>query len=113
MRGVKRKWKKLKKRRKCNMISISDTFGIPLIACSLVYVGIFLWYPKYWKDHKISIFGTIGIATFVWAMHMNNILSHMKIFVLAIVALTAISICDVLYTYKREEVELKACKEEV
>lgn len=95
------------------MISIFDTFGILLIACSLVCVGIALLTPKYWKNHKISIFGTMGIATFVWTTHMNNILSPMKTFALAIVILVTISICDVLYTHKKEEVELKACKEEV
>ena len=99
------------------MISIYDTIVIPLIVCLCVSVFLAGVYNEYWKNHKISIFGTMGAATFVWVTYMNNLLLTMTIFVFAIVMVMVISICDALGALKmkknEESAEMKSHKEEV
>ena len=97
------------------MISIYDTIIIPLIACLCVLVFLVVLYPTYWKSNKISIFGIMGIATFIWATHMNNIFEPVVILISVIVMLIAISVCDTLYAHKRKERRrnIEAHKEEV
>ena len=95
------------------MISMYDTIAISLIACLCVLVFLVILCPMYWKTHKISILGTMGIATF--AAYMNNILEPVVILISVIVMLFTISVCDALYAHKREERRrnTEAHKEEV
>ena len=100
------------------MISIYDTIAISLIACLYVSLLLRVLYSAYWRNHKIAIFGAMGIATFVWVTYMHNLLSIMCISVFAVVMVIGIAICDALWTVKtkkknRESAEVKSHKEEV
>ena len=94
---------KQKQQRTCNMISIYDTVVIPLIVCSCVSVFLAGVYNDYWKNHKISIFGAMGAATFTWVTYINDVLPITVSFVSGILIGTIIGTCDMLYLFKKEE----------